>query len=44
MFFQIPNTTINTKAANNNNIKECIWHEHETSDYFSLRMFNLVRL
>ena len=44
MFFQIPNTTINTKEANNNNIKECIWHEHEASDYFSVRMFNLVRL
>ena len=44
MFFQIPNATFNTKEANNNNIKECIWHEHEASDYFSLRMFNLVRL
>ena len=44
MFFQIPNTTINTKEANNNNIKECIWHEHEASDCFSLRMFNSVRL
>ena len=38
MFFQTPNTTINTKEANN--IKENIWHEHEASDYFSLRIFN----